>query len=271
MFVKTGTILDRILTRKVEDLTRLMRERPQQEIEAMIAKVDPPRDFIAPLRRGDHIALIAEVKKASPSKGVLIEDFHPVQLGLTYEKYGAAALSVLTDEPFFQGSIEFLPHVHTWVWLPILRKDFIVDPYQVYEARAYGADAILLIVAALADSQLEMLHSLAISLGMAVLVEVHDEAELDRALKIGSPLIGINNRDLRTFQEDLMTTARLARLVPPHITLVAESAIRSVQDVRRMGEVGAHAVLVGEGLVTADDAARQVRAFSSQPRPSAPR
>lgn len=266
MFVKTDTILDRILARKVEDLTGIMRERPQADLEVMIAKADPPRDFAAALRRGEHVALIAEVKKASPSKGVLIEDFHPVQLGLTYEKYGAAALSVLTDEPFFQGHIEFLPHVHTWVWLPILRKDFIVDPYQVYEARAYGADAILLIVAALADAQMAELHMLAASLGLAVLVEVHDESELERALKIGASLIGVNNRDLKTFQEDLTTTARIARLVPSSVTLVAESAIRSAEDVCRMGELGAHAVLVGEGLVKADSIAEQVRMFSSQKR-----
>ncbi|MCI0351337.1 MAG: indole-3-glycerol phosphate synthase TrpC [Acidobacteriales bacterium] len=226
----------------------------------------PPRDFIGALRKTDCVALIAEVKHASPSKGVLIEPFDPVGLGMTFAQNGAAAISVLTDEPFFMGHLNHLLEVRDAVTVPVLRKDFIIDEYQVYEGRAHGADAMLLIVAALEDGQLAELHRLIQELGMAALVEVHHEAELERALKMGAALIGVNNRDLKTFHEDLETTARLAKLVPPEVTLVAESAIRSTDDARRMGELGAHAVLVGEGLVKADNIALKVREFSSQTR-----
>jgi indole-3-glycerol phosphate synthase len=197
---------------------------------------------------------------------VLIENFDPVALGKTYAGNGAAAISVLTDERFFMGSLDHLTQVREAVSIPVLRKDFIIDCYQVYEARAAGADAALLIVAALEDSQLADLHALIRELGMAALVEVHNESELERVLKIDATLIGVNNRDLKTFHEDLGTTERIARLVPDTVTLVAESAIRSSADVRKMGELGAHAVLVGEGLVKAGSIAEQVQTFSSQPR-----
>jgi indole-3-glycerol phosphate synthase len=226
----------------------------------------PSRDFVGALTKGKHVALIAEVKHASPSKGILIDPFDPVGLGMTYAQNGAEAISVLTDEPFFMGQLGHLRDVRDAVPVPVLRKDFIIDKYQVYEARVAGADAVLLIVMALEDSQLAELHSLICELGMAALVEVHNEAELERALKIDATLIGVNNRNLKTFHEDLETTARVAKLVPVGVTLVAESAIRSADDVRRMGELGAHAVLVGEGLVKADNIALKVREFSSQPR-----
>lgn len=266
-FVTTGTVLDRILARKSEDLSARMAEQPS--IEAAAASAAPARDFVAALRaRADAgtLALIAEVKKASPSKGVLIADFDPVALGRTYAENGAAAISVLTDEPFFQGRLEYMSAVRAAVAVPVLRKDFIIDPFQVYEARSAGADAVLLIVAALTDAQLRDLHDVITALGMAALVEAHNEAEMERALLLGAPLIGINNRDLATFHEDLTTTERLAQMAPPSATLVAESAMRSVADVRRMGEIGAHAVLIGEGLVTAADIGAQVRAMSSQKR-----
>jgi indole-3-glycerol phosphate synthase len=265
-FVKTDTILDKILEQKVIEVREACREPGRlAQIEFAASKVPPARDFARALRR-DHVALVAEIKKASPSKGVLIENFDPVAIGKTYAMNGAAAISVLTDEPFFQGHLRYMRDVREAVAVPVLRKDFIIDPYQIYEARANNADAVLLIVMALEDGQLRDLHTLTRELGMAALVEVHNEAELERALRVGTTLIGINNRDLKTFHEDLDTTARLARLVPSDVTLVAESAIRSVDDVRRMGELGAHAVLVGEGLVKADNIGQMVRAFSSQLR-----
>ncbi len=266
MFVKTDTILDQILTQKQEDL-RAAYSHPhlQVEVEQAAHAASPPRDFKAVLQR-PRVALIAEVKKASPSKGLLVKDFNPVRIARTYEENGASAISVLTDEKFFQGSLDDLRAVRAAVRIPVLRKDFIIDAHQVFEARAAGADAVLLIVMALEDAQLHDLHILITELGMAALVEVHNEAELERALKIGASLIGVNNRDLRTFHEDLTTTDRVAALVPPDVTLVAESAIRSVEDVHRMGTYGAHAVLVGEGLVKAKDIATEVRLYSSQQR-----
>jgi indole-3-glycerol phosphate synthase len=262
-FVKTDTVLDKILSHKAEELRAI--QVPLEQVKSQALGAPPPRGFTAALRR-DTVALIAEVKKASPSKGVLIENFDPVAIGKLYAENGAAAISVLTDEQFFQGHLDYLRAIRAAVDVPVLRKEFIIDPYQVYEGRAAGADAILLIVAALDDDQLADLQSLIRDLGMSALVEVHNEAELERALKIGAVLIGINNRDLKTFHEDLNITARLARLVPEDVTLVAESAIRSVDDVQRMGEYGAHAVLVGESLVKADNMASQVRDFSSQQR-----
>jgi len=264
-FVKTDTILDKILAHKVEENAERLRHQSLASVIQAAKAAAPPRDFAAALRR-DTVALIAEVKKASPSKGVLIENFDPVAIGTTYAQNGAAAISVLIDEKFFQGNIRYLTAIRQAVDVPLLFKEFVVDPYQIYEGRAAGADAVLLIVAALEDVQLAEMHTLIRELGMAALVEVHNEAEMERALKLGALLIGINNRDLKTFHEDLGTTARLAALVLSDVTLVAESAIRSVEDVRRMGQSGAHAVLVGESLVKSGDMAQQVREYSSQPR-----
>jgi indole-3-glycerol phosphate synthase len=261
LFVKTDTILDKILARKVEDLIGAN----VTSVEQVARQAPAAHDFVAALHK-DTVALIAEVKKASPSKGVLIENFDAVALGKTYADNGAAAISVLIDQPFFQGHVHYLRDVRASVNIPVLYKEFVIAPYQIYEARANNADAVLLIVMALEDQQLADLHSLIIELGMAALVEVHNEEELERALKIGAKLIGVNNRDLRTFHEDLDTTARLAKLVPSDVTLVAESAIRSAADVKRMGELGAHAVLVGEGLVKSGDIGAAVRQFSSQKR-----
>jgi indole-3-glycerol phosphate synthase len=264
-FVQTDTILDQVLESTARETEARLARRPLSQVVEASRVAPPPRDMLAALRR-DTVALIAEVKRASPSKGVLIDSFDPAALGGTYAQNGASAISVLTEPRFFQGHLDHLAAVRDAVAVPVLRKDFVVAPYQVYEARAAGADAILLIVAALFDAQIEELHSLAAELGMAALVEVHDEAELERALKIGPTLLGINNRDLKTFEVDLDTMARLIDLVPGDVTLVAESGIKSAADVRRMGALGAHAVLVGEALLRADDVAAQVRAFSSQPR-----
>lgn len=267
-YVTTHTILDKILAHKVEEV-----EREKRHLAPAIARrkaelaTDPeraPRNFLGALHH-DNVALIAEVKKASPSKGVLIEDFDPVTIATTYAQNGASAISVLTDEHFFQGHLGYMGAVRKAITLPVLRKDFIIDPYQVYVARAFCADACLLIVAALDDAQLRDLHALILELGMTPLVEVHNEAECERALAIRASLIGVNNRDLKTFDVDLTTTARIASLIPPHVTLVAESGIRHAGDVAHMGALGAHAVLVGESLVTASDMARAVREYSVQP------
>lgn len=266
MFVKTDTILDKILAQKQEEVLAAQHKPGQMaQIEHEAQQAAPPRDFTAALQH-DTVALIAEVKKASPSKGLLMKDFNAVRLARMYEENGASAISVLTDEKFFQGSLDDLRAVRAAVRLPVLRKDFIIDSYQVYEARAAGADAALLIVMALEDAQLRALHSLITELGMSALVEVHNETELERALAIGATLIGVNNRDLRTFHEDLSITERLAALVPEGVTLVAESAIRSVEDVQRMAACGARAVLVGEGLVKAKVIVHEVRLYSRQPR-----
>lgn len=266
-FVKTDTILDKILAHKETEIAECERRIPLAELRGQIQAVAPPKDFAGALRR-DTVALIAEVKKASPSKGVLIENFDPAVIGKIYADNGAAAISVLADEQFFQGNIRYIDAVRAVADVPLLCKEFVLFPYQAYEARLHQADAVLLIVMALEDARLKDLHQLINELGMAALVEVHNEDELERALKIGAKLIGVNNRDLRTFHEDLNTTARVAKIVPPDVTLVAESAIRSPEDVHRMGELGAHAVLVGEGLVKSADIAGQVRLFSSQRRSS---
>jgi indole-3-glycerol phosphate synthase len=264
-FVQTGTILDKILANTVREVAERKGSHPLPRIREAAEKAAPARDFVGALHR-ETVALIAEVKHASPSKGVLIEDFDPVRLGTTYAENGAAAISVLTDARFFQGQLDYLTRVREAVGVPVLRKDFIVDPYQVYEARAAGADAILLIAAALGNGQLADLHALAHELGLAALVEVHDESEIARAARVGAPLVGVNNRDLKTFSIDLGTTARLAALAPEGVTLVAESGVQSAEDVRRMGALGAHAVLVGEALVKSGELAEAVRDFSSQPR-----
>jgi indole-3-glycerol phosphate synthase len=264
-FVRTQTVLDKILDHKVEEIAARKASVSAAAIQARAADVPPPRDMRAAVRR-DTVALIAEVKHASPSKGLLIADFDPAALAMTYAENGAAAISVLTDERFFKGHLGDLTTVREATPVPVLRKDFVIDPYQVYEGRAAGADAILLIVAALDDAQLANLHVLVIELGMAALVEVHNEDELDRALRLNPPLIGVNNRDLKTFDVDLRTTARLAESIPGDVTLVAESGIFTAADVRTMARAGAHAVLVGEALVTSGDIGAKARELSRQPR-----
>jgi indole-3-glycerol phosphate synthase len=214
------------------------------------------RDFAAALQgrvaAGDA-AVIAEIKKASPSKGVLREDFRPAEIASSYQRRGAAALSVLTDAPFFQGSADSLAAARSAAALPALRKDFVVDPWQVFESRAMGADAILLIAAVLDDAQMIDFETLALELGMSVLVEVHDAHELERALALRTPLIGINNRNLRTFEVALETTLGLLAKVPPGRLVVTESGIRVPADIRRMRAAGVHAFLVGEAFMRADD------------------
>ncbi len=222
------------------------------------------RDFVGALRRkiaAGRSAVIAEIKKASPSKGLLRADFIPADIAQSYAEAGAACLSVLTDRQFFQGQNDFLKQARASCDLPVLRKDFIVDPYQVYESRVVGADCILLIAACLDDAQLAELEAVARSLDMAVLVEVHDRAELERALKLKTPLVGINNRDLRTFEVRLETTLSLLELVPADKLPVTESGILARADVQRMRDAGVHAFLVGEAFMRADDPGTALQAL----------
>lgn len=264
------TYLDRILDHKREELARQQLKVPLADIQRRAESAPPPRPFSAALRHPDRLALIAEVKHKSPSKGVLVPNFDPQRLARTYLANGADALSILTDVRFFGGSLQYLKAIRELQdreglpSAPLLRKDFLLDPYQVYEARAYGADALLLIVAALPDEQLRALLDLTEQLGMEALVEVHDEAELDRALAAGALTIGVNNRDLRTFEVDLHTTERLAARLPTcdRPVLVGESGIRDHTDLDRLRAAGADAILVGEAIVTAPDVAARVRELS---------
>ncbi len=261
-----ATILDTILAHKVEEVARQRLKVPLTALEERISRLPAPRDFAAALRRPSGTALIAEVKKASPSRGVLIEPFDHLALAATYADAGAAAISVLTDVRFFQGSLKYLEAIRQLPGAPpLLRKDFIIDPYQVYEARAYGADALLLIVGALADAQLAELLALTTSLAMAALVEVHTEEELARALAAGASVLGVNNRDLHSFRTSLDTTERLARLLPAgpgRPVLVSESGIFTPEHVAQVRGYGADAVLVGEALVTAPDIGARARALA---------
>jgi indole-3-glycerol phosphate synthase len=249
-------ILATILARKAEEIAARRSAVPLDELRARAADRPAPRGFEAALRAkiaaGDA-AVIAEVKKASPSKGVIRAHFHPAEIARSYEAGGAACLSVLTDRDFFQGHEDYLVAARAACALPVLRKDFTIDDYQVHEALALGADAILLIVAALDDARLRGLCDLGLSLGLDVLVEVHDGAELERALATASALIGINNRNLRSFETSLRTTLDLIDRVPDDRLLVTESGIHTSADVMRMRAAGIHAFLVGEAFMRADD------------------
>ena len=231
---------------------------PVSILKERIAQQEVPLDFALALR-GDGIQLIAEVKRASPSRGVLCHNFHAVELAKNYVHGGAAAISVLTEANHFQGSINHLAAIREVVNLPLLRKDFILDPYQVYESATYGADALLLIVAILSQQQLEELLALSHSLGLSCLVEVHNEKELERALQSEAEIIGINNRDLDTFTVDINTTRRLRPLIPDERIVVSESGIRSRSDLEKLKGWGVNAVLVGEALVTAGDIPTKMR------------
>ncbi len=261
-----NTILDTITAHTRRDLAARMQVRPLAEARAAAQASPPARDFASALRT-PGLSLIAEVKRASPSKGLLRPDFDPAALARAYAANGAAAVSVLTDAPFFQGHLEHLRAVRAAIDIPVLRKDFVLTPYQVYEARAAGADALLLIVAVLNDAELGALHRLARELGMAVLVEAHDAGELERALRVAPQIVGINNRDLRTFEVRLETTLRLRDRVPPGVILVAESGIRSAEDAARLETAGVDAMLVGEALVRAPDVGRKVRELTRREVP----
>ena len=249
-------ILARILATKVEEIAIAKRALPAREIEALARVAPPVRNFEAALHAkiaAKRPAVIAEIKKASPSRGVLRADFDPPAIAASYERGGAACLSVLTDRTYFQGAPEHLTAVRAACALPVLRKDFVIDEYQIAEARALGADAILLIVAALDDTRLSALAACARDLGVAVLVEAHDAAELDRALELATPLVGINNRNLRTFEVSLATTFDLLPTVPAGKLVITESGILVPADVATLQARGVHAFLVGEAFMRADD------------------
>jgi len=260
-------ILDRILAVKAEEIAESKRARSEAAVRREAEAAEKPRDFIGALRAkiaAGGPAVIAEIKKASPSKGLLRAQFDPAAIARSYARHGAACLSVLTDERFFQGRAEHLGEARAASGLPVLRKDFIIDPYQIWESRALGADCVLLIVAALATPQLRELEALALSLGMAVLVEVHDRAELDRALEFATPLIGVNNRNLRSFETSLDTTLQLLPHVPASRIVVTESGIRDPADVVRMQAAGIQAFLVGEVFMqTADPGLKLREMFAS--------
>ena len=255
------TILDRIVARKKDEVALLKKNGWLLPEAFRDQPVPPPRGFTSALLAYEGVAIIAEVKKASPSKGVICPDFDPVRIATSYQQHGAQAVSVLTDVDFFQGRLSYLMEVRAAVSLPVLRKDFIIDPVQIDEASAHGADAILLIAAILSRAELGDYRQQAEELGMDVLVEVHDEAELDLALQAGSRLIGINNRNLQDFSMDLGTTFRLKKLIPAHIPVVSESGIRDSKDIRQLAAAGISAALIGETLMRATESGATLRSL----------
>jgi indole-3-glycerol phosphate synthase len=265
-------VLSRICEAKRADVARRRTARPLAEVEAAAARAPAPRGFIARLnaaRAQGRTGLVGEIKKASPSKGLIRADFDPPALARAYAEGGATCLSVLTDTPYFQGADEHLIAARAAVDLPVLRKDFTLDRYQVAEARALGADCVLLILAALSDDQAASLEANVHALGMDALIEVHDGAELERALALSSPLIGINNRDLKTLEVDLATTERLAPMLPPERLAVSESGLYTAGDLARLERAGVGCFLVGESLMRQEDVAAATAALLAGPAPQA--
>jgi len=262
------SILEDIKTYKLEDVAARKQERPLEAIEDAARAANPVRHFEEELRQtalGGSYGLIAEIKKASPSKGVIREDFDPAELAAAYEEGGATCLSVLTDAPSFQGADSFLMLARGACNLPVLRKDFLFDPWQVIESRALGADCILIIMAAVSDEQAQELESTATQWGMSTLIEVHDETEMERAKALKSGLFGINNRNLDTFETDVGTTRKLARSVPGDRLIVSESGLSTRQDLARMARFGVRCFLIGEALMRADDVAAATRELMRSP------
>jgi indole-3-glycerol phosphate synthase len=255
------TILDKIVATKREEIARAKAERPEAPLRQRAEAAPAPRDFLAALRTAPPIRLIAEVKRASPSKGLIRADFQPVDIARIYQQHGASCLSVLTDEQYFGGHLDYLREIRQAVDLPVLRKDFVIDAYQVWEARAAGADAVLLIAECLDDASLAALHDQIVALGMTALVELYEPANLPRVLGIGAQLVGVNNRDLRTFQVDLDHTLRLRQQIPADRTVVGESGIATRADAARLDAAGVQAMLVGESLMRHADIGAAVDAL----------
>lgn len=252
-------ILSRIIEEKRRVVEEAKRLRPQEELAKQIESSPARSSFKKYISRPHHINLIAEIKKASPSRGIIRGDFNPAKIAMTYQANGASAISVLTDERFFEGKLEYIKTVKEHVSLPVLRKDFIIDEYQIYESVAAGADAILLIAEILAPAELSAFYNLAVSLGLDVLVEVHNEEDVDKALASGAAVIGINNRDLHTFKVDLNITQKLLRMIPAGKIRVSESGIKTYEDVMFLKSMGINAVLIGEAFMEASDIAAKMR------------
>jgi indole-3-glycerol phosphate synthase len=261
----TVNVLDRIVAHKRGEIAAAKAKRPVAELHAALSAAPPVRDFVAALKAAPWMGLIAEVKKASPSAGVIKADFDPLEIAARYQAAGANCLSVLTDEHFFQGHLDYLRKIRETASVPCLRKDFLIDRYQVLEARVAGADAILLIAECLTDCELRDLYFYASELGMESLIEVYDPENLERVLKLEPALVGVNNRDLRTFTVDLDHTIRLAKQVPSSTLLVSESGIKSRADVERLKAAGVGAILVGETLMRAGNIAATVKELTGVP------
>ncbi len=257
-------VLTKIVAHKRGEVAAAKAARPQSELEARLRDAPPVRDFVASLAAAPFMGLIAEVKKASPSAGVIKAEFDPPAIAAAYQAAGAHCLSILTDEHFFQGHLDYLRAIRTTATVPLLRKDFLIDRYQVYEARAAGADAVLLIAECLSDCELRDLYFTASELGMECLIEVYDPENLDRVLKLEPALVGVNNRDLRSFQVSLEQTIRLAPRVPEGTLLVSESGIKTREDVVRLRAAGCRAILVGETLMRSTDIAGTVRELTAK-------
>lgn len=263
MTVARENVLDRIVRHKRDEVAQAKSRTSWQELEGDLTTAPPVRDFVAALRAAPYIGLIAEVKKASPSAGVIKSDFDPLAIAAAYQSGGANCLSVLTDEHFFQGHLDYLKKIRETASVPLLRKDFLIDRYQVLEARAAGADAVLLIAECLTDCELRDLYFYTSELGMEALIEVYDPENLDRVLALEPPLVGVNNRDLRSFVVDLEHTVRLAQRVPDSTLLVSESGIKTRSDVERIHAAGCRAILVGETLMRSMSIADTIRELTS--------
>jgi len=252
-------ILSKIINEKRKELEKSKLMLPESQLKELVSKIYAKSSFKRNIARPHHINLIAELKKASPSMGIIRGDFNPLKIALTYQANGASAVSVLTDERFFEGNIKTLKELRERVTLPLLRKDFIIDEYQIYESLYWGADAILLIAQILTDSELATFIKLTKDLGMDAMVEVHTEEDTEKAVKSGASIIGINNRDLNTFKVDLSVTQRLVRLIPDSRVKISESGIKTYEDVMFLKSLGINAVLIGEAFMQADDISAKIR------------
>jgi indole-3-glycerol phosphate synthase len=252
-------ILSRIIEEKRRVVDEARRAKSLEELKAEVRNICVRSTFKKNISRPHHINLIAEIKRASPSKGILRGDFNPVKIAITYQANGASAISVLTDERFFEGRIEYVSRVKENVSLPVLRKDFFIDEYQIYESVAAGADAILLIAEILSVGEMTRFYGIASSLGLDTMVEIHNEEDLEKALSTGASIIGINNRDLHSFRVDLATTQKLTRLIPQNKVIVSESGIKNYEDVMFLKSLGVNAVLIGEAFMEADDIGAKMR------------